>query len=66
MAAVITWFFMPDSPEKAKFLSKEELVVARARAIRQVGKEEAVRIHRIDWDEVWGAMCDLKVCVPLN
>jgi hypothetical protein len=54
---------MPDNPEKARFLSKEELVVARARPVRQVGKEEAVRVHKINWNKVWGAMCDLKVCV---
>jgi len=63
VAAVITWFFMPDSPEKARFLTKEELVITRARAVRQVGKKEAMKVHRISWTEVWGAVCDLKVCV---
>jgi hypothetical protein len=62
VAAVFTWFLMPDSPEKARFLSKEGLVVAKARTVRQVGKEEAVRVNKINWNEVWGAMCDLKVC----
>ncbi|KAE9371599.1 MFS transporter-like protein [Stipitochalara longipes BDJ] len=60
VAAVITWFFMPDSPEKARFLTKDEVVVARARRVRQVGKEEVVKAQRINWKEVWGAMCDLK------
>jgi MFS family permease len=62
VAAAIAWFFIPDSPEKARFLTEEELVVARARVVRQVGNEEAVKVHRINWTEVWGAMCDLKVC----
>jgi len=61
VAAVITWFFMPDSPEKARFLTNEELVVARARAVRQVGRQQAMTVHRISWTEVWGAVCDLKV-----
>jgi MFS family permease len=34
----VAYFFLPDSPGKAKFLTEEEKVVARARGVRQTGK----------------------------
>ncbi|CAG8949625.1 hypothetical protein HYFRA_00007859 [Hymenoscyphus fraxineus] len=37
LAAALTFFFLPDSPEKARFLTEEEKGAARARAVRQVG-----------------------------
>jgi hypothetical protein len=37
---VFVAFFLPDSPEKAKFLNAEEKEVGKARTIRQVGTEE--------------------------
>lgn len=61
IAAVLTWFLMPDSPEKAKFLNAEELAVAKARAVRQVGKDQDVRLHSINWHDVRLTMCDIKV-----
>ncbi|TVY86254.1 putative transporter, partial [Lachnellula willkommii] len=43
VAGVATFFLMPDSPEKASFLTEEEKEVTRARALRQVGSGEAHR-----------------------
>jgi len=34
----VAYFFLPDSPGRAKFLTEEEKVIARARGVRQTGK----------------------------
>jgi len=60
IASVLTWFLLPDSPEKARFLTEEEVQVAKARGIRQTGNEEAKRAHGIQWREVGDAFLDLK------
>jgi hypothetical protein len=36
--AVVAYFFLPDSPGRAKFLTEEEKVIARARGVRQTGE----------------------------
>jgi hypothetical protein len=64
--AAVTWFFLPDSPEKARFLTEEEKAVARARGVRQAGA--ATRIGGIKWKEVLEGLTDIKgwilaVCV---
>lgn len=56
--AVVTWFFLPDSPEKARFLTEEEKAVARARGVRQAGA--ATRIGSIAWNEMLEGLMDLK------
>lgn len=58
--AFIAWFFLPDSPEKARFLDTSEKEVARARAIRQVGQEGASRVGGISFKEVGAALLDVK------
>ncbi|KAJ4303454.1 hypothetical protein N0V90_002349 [Kalmusia sp. IMI 367209] len=35
--AAVAWFFLPDSPEKAKFLNEEEKLIVKARGVRQAG-----------------------------
>lgn len=60
VAAVATWFLMPDSPEKASFLTEEEKSVARARALRQVGSAEAHRVGGINFTDLGAALLDLK------
>jgi len=59
--AVITWFCLPTSPERARFLTEEEKIVAKARGVRQVGVEEADRIGHIRWADVGAALLDPKV-----
>ena len=56
--APIAYFFLPDTPDKARFLTEEERVVAKARGLRQVGEGE--RIGGIVWKDVGSALLDLK------
>ena len=60
LMAFVAWFFLPDSPEKAKFLDAEEKEVARARAIRQVCQEGGDRVGGISFKEVGLALIDIK------
>ena len=61
LAAGATWFLLPDSPEKASFLNEEEMEVARARAVRQVGNEQGHRVGSISFKDVGAALVDPKV-----
>ncbi|OBT93053.2 hypothetical protein VE01_09022 [Pseudogymnoascus verrucosus] len=58
--AFVAFYFMPDSPEKARFLNEEEKEAARARAIRQVGQEGATRVGSINLKEVGLALMDIR------
>jgi MFS family permease len=61
VAGIVTFFVLPDSPEKASFLTEEEKLVARARGVRQVGDEEAHRVGHINFKDIGVALLDLKV-----
>lgn len=61
VAAVATWFLMPDSPETARFLNAEEQAAAKERSIRKAGNEVESRLGKVHWSEVKAALCDLKV-----
>jgi nitrate/nitrite transporter NarK len=64
-AAAVAWFFLPDSPEKASFLTEEDKEVARQRGVRQVGgraEDAAMRIGGIVWADIGAALLDIKVC----
>jgi hypothetical protein len=56
--AVLAWFFLPDSPDKARFLTGEEREVARKRGVRQAGA--ATRVGGIEWKEVGDGLKDVK------
>jgi hypothetical protein len=56
--AAVAFFFLPDSPEKAKFLNEEEKAVARARGVAQAGA--GTRIGAINWKEMLEGLMDLK------
>lgn len=56
--AFVTYFFLPDSPEKARFLTEEEKAVAKARGVVQVGA--ATRLGKIEWRELLEAAMDIK------
>ncbi|KAF7172483.1 hypothetical protein CNMCM6106_006673 [Aspergillus hiratsukae] len=58
--AVVSFFFLPDSPDTARFLTQEERDVAKARAIRQVGEDGAARIGGIKFKEIGDALMDPK------
>ena len=56
--APVAYFFLPDEPSKARFLTDEEKKVAKARGVRQVGGVQ--RVGGIVWKEVGAALLDLK------
>ncbi|KAK9234745.1 major facilitator superfamily domain-containing protein [Lipomyces kononenkoae] len=58
--AFVALFFLPDSPEKSRFLTEEEKDVAKARAIRQVGQEGATRSGRVSFSDARMALIDPK------
>ncbi|KAJ5042449.1 uncharacterized protein L3040_004997 [Drepanopeziza brunnea f. sp. 'multigermtubi'] len=61
VAAALTWFLMPDSPETASFLTREEQAVAKARSVRQVGSEAENRVGGgLQWREVGATVLDWK------
>ena len=65
IAGIVTFFILPDSPDKASFLNEEEKLVAKARGVRQVGDQEAHRVGHINFKDIGAALLDLKVRLPL-
>lgn len=57
-AAALAWFYLPDSPHTARFLTEEERDVARSRALAQSG--EADRESHINWKEMFATLLDPK------
>lgn len=57
--APIAWFFIPDRPDKARFLRAEEKEIARSRAIRQTGMTD--RVGGIDFKQLLKSMLDPKM-----
>ncbi|KAI1107336.1 MFS general substrate transporter [Jackrogersella minutella] len=60
LMAAVAFFFIPDSPEKAKFLTAEEKDVVRSRAMRQVGTTANARIGGFKIKDVLPVFIDLK------
>lgn len=56
--SMVAWFFMPDSPERARFLTEEEKEVARARGVMQAGA--GTRIGGVDWKDIFEGLKDYK------
>lgn len=56
--AVVAWFFLPDSPEKARFLSEKEKELVRARGVRQAGA--ATRVGGVEWRQFFKGLVDPK------
>ncbi|KAL8841941.1 MAG: hypothetical protein Q9170_000721 [Blastenia crenularia] len=56
--AAVAYFFLPVSPDRARFLTEEEASVAKARAVRQVG--DVARVGSIVWKDVGATLADLK------
>ncbi|CAG8970654.1 hypothetical protein HYALB_00003408 [Hymenoscyphus albidus] len=63
LAAVVVFFFFPDSPEKARFLTKEEKVAARSRAVRQVGTG-GHESEKINFKDIKAGLWDPKASGP--
>ncbi|KAL6880008.1 major facilitator superfamily domain-containing protein [Trichoderma longibrachiatum] len=56
--AAVAFFYLPDSPEKAKFLDEDEKRVAMARSVRQAGTSR--RIGGVDWKDFGRGLIDIK------
>ncbi|KAK5993513.1 MFS transporter prlL [Cladobotryum mycophilum] len=56
--AAVAYFFLPDSPEKAKFFTEDEKKVAKARGVQQVGAE--ARVGGVDWKDFFRGLLDIK------
>lgn len=56
--AAVAYFYLPDSPEKAKFLDEDEKRVAIARSVRQAGTAE--RTGNVDWMDFLRGLIDVK------
>lgn len=60
LMATIAFFFIPDSPEEARFLTAEEKAVVRSRALRQVGIGANARIGRFNIRDLGPVLIDAK------
>ncbi|KAL5043329.1 hypothetical protein BDW71DRAFT_199835 [Aspergillus fruticulosus] len=58
VAAFLAWFFLPDHPSSARFLTEEEKDVARARSLRRSGEGE--RVGGVNWKEIVQTLLDVK------
>jgi MFS family permease len=54
------FFFIPDSPDKSRFLNSEEREIVKSRSMRQVGTEPAVRIGGLNFAEFLRTLIDYK------
>ncbi|KAI2468234.1 MFS general substrate transporter [Annulohypoxylon bovei var. microspora] len=60
LMSIFAFFFIPDSPEKAKFLTTEEKDIVRARAMRQVGTNANARIGGFKIKDILPVFIDPK------
>ena len=58
IGAVFAWFFLPDGPSSARFLTEEEKDVARSRSLRRSGETD--RGGGIVWKELFMTLLDAK------
>lgn len=58
LMSFVAFFYLPDSPDKAKFLNEEEKLVAKARGVRQAGTSD--RIGGVVWKDIGAALLDIK------
>lgn len=56
--AAVAYYFLPVSPDKARFLTQEEALVAKARVVRQVG--DTARVGGIVWKDIGATLLDMK------
>ncbi|KAI1471582.1 MFS general substrate transporter [Daldinia caldariorum] len=60
LMAIFAFFFIPDSAEKARFLTAEEKSIVKSRAMRQVGTNASARIGGFKLADVLPVFLDLK------
>lgn len=54
------YFFIPDSPDKARFLNSEEKAIVKSRAMRQTGMDASERVGGLSAKEFGMTLLDLK------
>ncbi|KAL4820434.1 major facilitator superfamily domain-containing protein [Aspergillus spinulosporus] len=57
-AAFLAWFYLPDHPSSAWFLTEEEKDIARARSLRRSGESE--RVGGVNLKEIFQTLLDVK------
>ncbi|KAK8113475.1 MFS transporter [Apiospora sp. TS-2023a] len=60
LMAPVAYFFLPDTPQHARFLTVAEKEAATARGVKQVGNAPAARVGSIHWPDVWATLKDPK------
>lgn len=58
LMAAVSFFFLPDTPDKARFLNTQERLVAKLRGVRQAG--DMKRVGGIVWKDIAAALLDAK------
>jgi len=58
LMSAVAFIYLPDSPDKARFLNEEERLIAKARGVRQAGTAD--RVGGVVWKDVAAALLDLK------
>lgn len=61
IGAILAWFFLPDHPSSAKFLTDEEKEIARSRGLRRTG--DAERVSGVAWKEMALTLLDAKAWI---
>jgi MFS family permease len=59
--AVVAYFWLPDSPATAKFLSERQREIAIELSLRQPGDREN---HTFQWKQAFGALLDWRSYIP--
>lgn len=66
--AIVAWFWLPDSPHEAKFLSEREKEIAIDLSLRQPGDRTGNK--GLQWKQVLGGLldyrCEFVHCLPLR
>ncbi|KAI1338621.1 MFS general substrate transporter [Xylariaceae sp. FL0016] len=60
LMAIFAFHFIPDSPEKARFLKPQEKAIVRLRAVRQVGTDANARIGSFSPRDLLPVITDAK------
>ena len=58
--APIAWYFIPDSPDKARFLNAEEKEIVKSRALRQTGEAASARVGNVSLKDMGATLLDVK------
>ena len=58
LMSAVAFIYLPDSPDKARFLNEEERLVAKARGVRQAGTSD--RVGGVVWKDIGAALLDAK------